>query len=56
MDFKAWKRRVDDVVVGCTRGVGCDDLPDFRYFDAWKAGASATNVAFTVLAENGYRV
>ena len=44
MDFETWKNAVNAEVLRQT-GMGADDLPDYKYRDAYDAGKGAKSVA-----------
>lgn len=39
LTFEQWKKYVDVALVG-NCGMGCDDLPDWHYYDAWDSEMS----------------
>jgi len=46
--FKAWMAKVDAIVFR-KAGVGCDDLPDYCYLDAFEDGSSPNQTACAVI-------
>jgi len=51
--FEEWKRKVD-VSLEVVCGLGCDDLPDWNYWDAWSDGMSPGVAVKEVLRESGW--
>ncbi len=48
--FENWKAEVNQILENRV-GVGCDDLPDFNYADAYDSGQTPKEVGEAVIAE-----
>jgi len=53
MDFNTWKTLVDRKL-DAQCGMTSDDIPDYSYWDNWKAGVSAQDTAAEALDNAGF--
>ena len=44
-DFKEWMKKVNSIIMQKCYELSSEDLPDYCYYDAWKAGDTPAECA-----------